>query len=191
MTTSDRGSFQHAHLQGWLEASRRYVLPEQDGLSEVSHGTEVRVVSRARRRVLRLLQRAVQREQDPLQQLERLFYSQVSFIAGHPDVPRRMLGWSLSSNDERIHRHVKSIIRNYETKLARLIDRAKRRGLVKDAIDSRAAASSFVTMIQGLVLRSRSGPDYARHLLREAAKVFPVYLSGMRTRTKLDALEVR
>ncbi len=149
-----------------------------------SRGSQIRFISRVRGRLLRLVKRTAQCDQNPLCELECTFYSQVLFIARNPDVPVRMLGWLLGSGNDRIRRRVRSIIGHHEAKLSRLIDRAKRQGLVRAGVDPRAAAERFVAMIQGLALRRCVDPHQPERFLKEAAKIFPVYLNDIRTQAQ-------
>lgn len=172
------------HQQNAASMAERDVATTEKGLLQLrldSHGAQGRFISRVRGRLLRLVSRAAQCDQNPLRELERVFCSQVLFIARNPDVPMRMLGWLLESGNDRIRRRIRSIIGCYEAKLSRLLGRAKRQNLVKAEVDPHAAAERFVAMIQGLALSRCVDSHHPEQFLDEAAKIFLVYLNGIRT----------
>ena len=141
-----------------------------------SQGGRDRYLSRVRHRLLRLVQDAAQSATHPLFQLERAFYAHVLFIALHPEVPRRLLSWSSRSNPFRIRRRIHKVIGHYELRISRLIVQGQQQGVIRAGIESHAAASFFVGMIQGLVRRMLADPFQPEILLQEAERVFPIYL---------------
>lgn len=164
MNTGDTGKFENAHLEQWLEATRHYLFADQESLADVagkalldsrldSHGAQDRFISRVRGRLLRLVKRTAQHDQNPLQELERAFYFQASFVLRHPDVPKRLLEWLSQGSDTRIRRRIQKVISHYESRLCRMIAQAKRQGRIRADIDPRTAAGIFIGMIQGLALR--------------------------------------
>lgn len=190
MNMSDTNKFEHAHLEQWLETTRHYLFADQESLSDAagkalleprlgSHGAQDRFISRARGSLLRLLKRTAQHDQNPLQELELAFYFQVSFISRHPNVPKRLLGWLSQGSDTRIRRRIQMVIDHYESRLCRMIGRAKRQGFIRADIEPQTAASLFVGMIQGLTLRMNAGLLQRELLLREAVEAFALYRAGM------------
>ncbi|MDP2810616.1 MAG: hypothetical protein Q8O34_10755, partial [Rhodocyclaceae bacterium] len=115
----------------------------------------------------------------PLTALESAFYFHVSFMARHPSVPRTILAWYSQTRDVRVRARIEAAIGHYESRLARLIGKAKRQGLVRSTVDAQTAASVFVGMVQGLTLRMNADLIRPGMLLREAATAFPVYLDGI------------
>lgn len=195
MNTGDTGKFEHAHLKQWLETTSHYLFADQEKLADAagkallearldSHGAQDRFISRARGRLLRLLKRTAQHDQNPLQELERAFYFQVSFISRHPDVPKRLLGWLSQGSDIRIRRRIQMVIGHYETRLCRMIDQAKRQGFIRANIDPRTAAGIFIGMIQGLALRMNANLRQRELLLREAFEMFALYRAGLASASK-------
>lgn len=138
------------------------------------------LLSWACRALLHLLRRAAQHEENPLTALESAFYFHVSFMAKHPSVPGMILAWHSQTGDARVRSRIQGAIGHYESRLARLIGKAKRQGLVRPTIDARMAAGVFVGMIQGLMLRMNADLSRPEMLLREAATAFTVYLDGIR-----------
>jgi hypothetical protein len=190
MNTGDANKFQHAHWEKWLETTRLYLFSDQEGLAGVagkallaprldSHGAQDRYISRARGSLLRLLKRTPQHDRNPLQELERAFHLQASFISQHPEVPRRLLGWLSQGRDTRIRRRIQKVVGRYESGLCRMIALAKRQGRIRSDIDPHAAAGIFIGMIQGLALRMNINLRQRELLLREAFESFALFRTGM------------
>lgn len=138
------------------------------------------MLSWAYRALLHLLRRATRHQDNPLEALESTFYFHVSFLAKHPSVPTMILNWHSQTKDARVRSRIERVIAHYESRLARLIGKAKRQGLVRSVIDAQTAASIFVGMIQSLVLRMNADLSRSEKLLQEAATAFPIYLDGIR-----------
>ncbi len=195
MNTSVTRSFNPAHLAQWLETTRAYLFADPESLAapienalpqlrQVSHGAQDRFISRARGSVLRLLKRTSLHDRNPLQELERTFYSQASFVSLHPDIPRRLLGGLSQGGDTRIHRRIQRVISHYESRLCRMIAQAKQQGLIRPDIDPQTAASLFIGMIQSLALRVNANLRQRELLLREAFEAFALYKAGMASPSK-------
>lgn len=148
-------------------------------VSQVGSSKSV-LLSWAYRALLHLLRRATRHQENPLAALETAFHFHVSFLAKHPSVPLMILAWHSQTGDARVRSRIQGAIAHYESRLARLIGKAKRQGLVMSTINAQAAAGAFVGMIQGLALRMRVDLGRPELLLREAAAEFPVYLDGIR-----------
>lgn len=142
--------------------------------------TRAVLLSWAYRALLHLLRRATQHQENPLTALESAFYFHVSFMAKHPSVPRMILAWYSQTRDARVRSRIQGAISHYESRLARLIGKAKLQGLVRSTIDAPTAAGVLVGLIQSLMLRVNAGISRPEMLLREAATAFPVYLDGIR-----------
>lgn len=195
MNTGNTDMFEQAYLEQWLKTTRHYLFADQECLSNAagkallesrldSHGAQGRFISRARGRLLHLLKRTAQHDQNPLQELERAFYFQASFVSRHPDVPKRLLEWLSQGSDTRIRRRIQKVIGHYESRLCQMIGQAKQQGLIRADIESHTAASLFVAMIQGLALRMNVNPREQDLLLHEAFEVFALYRAGMACASK-------
>lgn len=187
MTSDNLGRFEQEHLDRWWVATRYYLFADlesqpgaaaeaEDGWSPPqtdSHGGRKRFIARVRGRLLRSVKRGG--KDDPLRELESTFQQQITFIARHPDVPRRLLSWLAQDDDRGLQRRVGMLIGHYATRLARIIARAKKQGLVRADVKPSAAAISLVDVIQGLVLRIQAAPQRREWVLREAAETFALY----------------
>jgi len=146
-----------------------------------SNGARNRFISRVRGRLLRLVKRLGGRERDPLQDLEREFRSIASFVARNPAVAMRVMGWSMESGDARIRRRIGNIARDHETRLARLVDLARRQGHVGADVDPDAAARHLVAMIRDLAWGMPVDRRRPQRFLEESAKAYQVFLNDLRT----------
>lgn len=177
------GQFAPAHLAQWLETTRYYLFSDLESAPSVntlprlrqdSHGAQAHFIARVRGRLLRVLKRSPTGGENPLQELERAFYSQVTFIALNPAVPRRMLGW-LRDGDARLQRRIQRIIDHYVSRLSGIIEQGKRQGAIRADINPRSAAMRFVAMIQALVHKADAGLHPREGLFRAATTAFALF----------------
>ncbi len=140
-----------------------------------TYGARVRFISRVRGKLLRRVKLTAQWNLNPLQELERVFFSQISFIARNPDVAKRMLSWLLLSGDIRIRRRVQMVVDCYASRLARIIELARHQGFIRTDISPPSAASFFVSLIQGLMLGMNTGLSARDEIFRKAAHAFVLY----------------
>jgi hypothetical protein len=198
MNTCETGQLEPAHLAQWLETTRAYLFADRESLAapnenalpqlrQDSHGAQDRLISRARGSVLRLLKRTPPHDRNPLQELERAFYFQASFVSQHPDIPKRLLGWLSQGGDTRIHRRIQKVINHYESRLCQMIAQAKQQGLIRPNIDPRTAAGLFIGMIQSLALKVNANLYQRERLLHEACEAFARYKAGMASLSDIPA----
>lgn len=135
-------------------------------------------------RLMDVLGRATEQGQNPLDALQRMFFAQVDFIAGHPAIPRVLTSEHLHGRSKVLRRLVTEIMLGYEAKVAGLLADAQAQGLARADLDVHAAATLYLGMIQGLVLQTSilhgQRTLTARTLAAEAARTFPVYLQAIR-----------
>lgn len=196
MTSDSMNRFEQEHLKRWWETTRYYLFTDmesppgaaagaEDGWSPPqtdSHGGRKRFIDRMRGRLLRSVKSGG--NDDPLRELESVFQQQIVFIARHPDVPRRLLSWLAQDCDPGLQRRVRMLIGYYATRLARIIDRAEQKGLIRADIKPHAAAISLVGVIQKLVLESHAVPQWGESFLRKAAEDFALYQAALAVPSK-------
>lgn len=193
MNVDGAGRFDPEHLDKWWKVTRAYLFApladsrREETNEEVSRqptaqgrGDRSVLLSWAHRALSHIMRRAARGEENPLKALESGLYFHVSLMAKYPSVPGTILAWYAQTADSRVRLRIGDVIGHYENRLSRLIDRAKRQGLVKPGVDARTAAGVLVGLIQGLALRMHAGIGRPEMLLREAAAVFPAYLDGIR-----------
>ncbi len=137
------------------------------------------VMQWVRERLLAVLECAVAKGRDPLDALERMFFAHIEFIAGHPAIPRVLTSDHLHGRSPALRSLVSDIMLGYEARVAGLLDQAKSRGLASADLDTHAAATLYIGMIQGLVLQT-SILRSRRTLAAEAARTFPVFMQAIR-----------
>lgn len=196
MTSDSMNRFEQEHLKRWWEITRCYLFADTENLPGAavaaedgwtppqtdSHGGRKRFIARVRGRLLRSIKRGGKDE--PLRELESAFQQQITFIARHPDVPRRLLSWLTKEGDPSLQRRVRMLIDYYAARLAQIIARAKQQCLVRADIKPHAAAISLVGVIQGLVLRTHAAPHPREWFLREAAEAFALYRAALAVPSK-------
>ena len=133
----------------------------------------IAVVHWVRARLLSVIDRAASQASDPLDAVRRIFFAHIAFAEKNPALPRLLL-----TTNPQLKRLTRELLDGYEAKLARLLADAKALGLVRSDLDEEAAATLFIGIIQGLVIRVLvMGPR--KSLSDEAKRLFPIYLSGI------------
>ncbi len=145
------------------------------------------VMQWVRDRLMRVLGRAAAQGHDPLDALQRMFFAHIDFISRHPAIPRVLMSEHLHGRSTALRQLVTEIMLGYEAKIAGLLTDAQAQGQARADLDTHAAATLYIGMIQGLVLQT-SILRGQRTLAAEAARTFPVFLQAVRpTRSKGDA----
>src|SRR3972149_2981390 len=123
-------------------------------------------------------EKAAKTASSPLAALEAMFMTHIDFIARHPGVPRIVFGELQHAEDTPSKRMVQPLLTRYSERLHAIIEEGKsQRELVQD-VDTTAAVSLFIGMIQGLIMQSLLAGDI--HLMRnESPGVFAIYRRGI------------
>ncbi|MDP3421177.1 MAG: TetR/AcrR family transcriptional regulator [Thiobacillus sp.] len=137
------------------------------------------VMQWVRDRLMAVLGRAAEQGHDPLDALERMFFAHIAFIEGHPAIPRVLMSEHLHGRSSALRQMVTEIMLGYEAKIAGLLQAAQAQARVRADLDTHAAATLYIGMIQGLVMQS-SILRGKRTLAAEAARTFPVFLQAVR-----------
>jgi hypothetical protein len=182
------------HLERWKEVTRAYLLSGRDAQSAAMptagglqpqcnlhcrHGRD-RFLSRVRQQLFGLIRESGRYGENALREIERAFYSHVSFIARHPEVPRRILAWGLQGDDARLRRRVQKVVTHYEYRVVRLITKGQEQGCIRPDLEPRAATGLFVGMLQNLALSLPAERFQPEALLQEADRLFSAYLKLVR-----------
>ena len=130
-------------------------------------------------RLIERTDKAAREATSPLGALEAMFKTHIDFIARHPGVPRMIFGELQRHDDTPAKRMVTTLINRYRDRLSVLMDKGKDEGELAKDLDTKAAATLFVGMIQGLVIQSLLAGNVARRR-REAPGVFAICLGGRR-----------
>lgn len=140
------------------------------------------VIVWVRERLMKVLDKAAADATDPLNAIERMFFAHITFISKHPAIPRLLFSELLHKKNGKLRQLIEGIISGYEAKIAGLLEEAKSQSLISTDLDSQSAAVLYIGMIQGLVMQSSIfGGKHA--LQQQAAKTFPIFLYGVKTRS--------
>ncbi len=132
--------------------------------------------------LLSRIDKAVNAKATPLEALKSMFMAHVAFISEHPGIPRMLFAELQRAGETPPKRMAQTLLHHYEKRIHRLLELGKLCGEIDKNLDSEAAATLFIGTIQGLVMQSLIAED-ARHIQRNAAKVYTVYQQGIRSRS--------
>lgn len=85
------------------------------------------------------------------------------------------LAWLLQDGGSRVQRRVQKVISQHESRVCRIIVRAKQQGLVPAEVEPQTAAIFFVGMLPALALRMGGDARERVLLLRGSLDVFAAY----------------
>jgi len=136
------------------------------------------VMEWAAERLLARLDKAVETATTPLGKLEAMFMAHVAFVVEHPGVPRMLFGDLQRAEPTAAKRMAQTLLRRYGERLQRLLEEGKAAGELAAALDTEAAATLFIGMLQGLVMQSMLAGD-VELIRRDAPRVFALYRSGL------------
>ena len=123
-------------------------------------------------------EKAAQTASSPLAALEAMFVTHIDFIARHPGVPRILFGELQHAEDAPAKRMVQTLLIRYGERLYALIEKGKSQGELIQEVDTKAAVSLFIGMIQGLIMQSLLAGNIHR-MRDEAPGVFAIYRRGL------------
>jgi len=115
---------------------------------------------------------------NPLEGLEAVFSSHISFIAEYPGVPGIFFGELQRSEESPARKQARTLMEKYGGRILRMLDAGKKAGLIDEKVESRVAAGLFIGIIQGLVLQSHLSGT-AASVSRNAAGVFALFRRGI------------
>lgn len=133
------------------------------------------------KRLLARLDKAADTATTPLSKIEAMFMAQVGFVVEHPGVPRMLFGELQRAQLTAPKRMAQSLLHNYRERLSRLIEAGKTTGEITPDLDTEAAATLLIGMLQGLVMQSLLAGDVTQ-VRSLAPRVFAIYLRGIGSR---------
>ncbi len=129
--------------------------------------------------LLHSLNAAVARATTPTEALFNVFDAHVGFVLDYPGVPRVIFHELQQAQESQLKQQVRSLMLGYRQLLLKLLETAKYRGDVAANLDSSAAATQFMGIVQGLVMQSMLSGDMAL-MKKQANNIFELYLRGIR-----------
>ncbi|TCS71543.1 TetR family transcriptional regulator [Sulfuritortus calidifontis] len=131
------------------------------------------------RTLLAAIDGAAQTKALPLERLQAMFEAHVDFVARHPGVPRLLFHELQRPGDSPVKKSVRALLAAYRRRLIGLLNEAKQAGQARAGLDTDAAATLFIGMIQGLVMQTMlMGKTQAMRPI--ASGLFAIYLDGIR-----------
>ncbi len=115
---------------------------------------------------------------DPVEALAALFRTHVDFVVSHPGVPRLIFHELQLPDDSGAKAEVRALLQAYRGLLLARLAQARATGAVAAEVDTEAAATAFVGLLQGLVMQSMMAgrPEAMR---QHAEGVLALYLRGL------------
>ncbi|MDO9234821.1 MAG: TetR/AcrR family transcriptional regulator [Aquabacterium sp.] len=114
----------------------------------------------------------------PMGALTAMFHAHVDFVITHPGVPRLIFHELQQPGDSATKQAVRALLQRYRELLLDILGQAMCQGQVAADLDQEAAATTFVGLIQGLVLQSMLvGHNTA--MRQQADRVFALYLRSL------------
>lgn len=123
--------------------------------------------------------KALAKTDSPIEALEAVFATHIDFVASHPGAPRMLFGELQRAKLTPAKQMAKTLIASYGKRIEGIIDLGKAQGELVADLDSKATATMFIGMIQGLVMQSLLLGDVAC-IRQNAPVVFAIYLRGIR-----------
>lgn len=124
------------------------------------------------------LDKAAQTSASPLEALEAMFMTHINFVADHPGGLRILFGELQRTMDTPAKRTARKLLSQYGERLRSIIEQGKSLGELTTDVDTMAAATMFIGMIQGLVMQSLISGDI-RRVRADAPGVFAIYRRGL------------
>ena len=131
-------------------------------------------------RLLGRVDKAIESAPSPLAALEAAFMAHIDFVVKHPGVPRILFGELQREEVSPAKLVVRRLIRDYSSRLKRLVEDGKARGELATELDADAATTLFIGSIQGLVMQSLIAGS-VKAIRTHAPGVFAVYRRGIRS----------
>jgi AcrR family transcriptional regulator len=131
-----------------------------------------------RETLLQTLQAAADQAATPLEALAAMFQAHVDFVVAHPGVPRFIFHELQQPADSSAKLEVRAVLQGYRKLLLGQLAASIQQGQVSPQLDPQVAATSFIGLIQGLVMQSMLTGRTAA-LRQQADAVFALYRRGL------------
>lgn len=121
---------------------------------------------------------AIALEKSPLEALEAVFMTHIDFVVSHPGVPRMLFGQLQRAEDTPAKRMARTLIGLYAERLTTLIESGKTQGEIDPEINTTAAVTMFVGMVQGLVMQSLLA-GHVQRMRTDSPGAFAIFRRGI------------
>ena len=130
------------------------------------------------RELIGCLTRAAGRAATPRDALSAMFRAHVDFVIAHPGVPRFIFHELQQPRDSAAKQEVRAVLQAYRVLLLDTLGQALRQRQVTQDLDLEAAATTFVGLIQGLVMQSML-TDRPDSMTGQADRILILYLRSL------------
>lgn len=131
-----------------------------------------------RETLLHKVRAAAEEAATPVDALAGMFRAHVEFVIAHPGVPRFIFHELQQPADSAAKLEVRGVLQGYRKLLLGQLAESIERQLVSAHLDPEAAATSFIGLIQGLVMQSMlTGKPAA--MRQQATAIFALYRRGL------------
>ena len=138
----------------------------------------VAAVQWVRGELMQRLSAAASEAATPLAALSAMFRAHVDFVVAHPGVPRLIFHELQQPGDSATKQEVRAMLHGYHKLLLDTLEQAVMQGQVVAQLDREAAATTFVGLIQGLVMQAMLAGRPAT-MRTQADRVFALYLRSL------------
>jgi len=138
----------------------------------------VAAVQWVRGELMHSLRTAAAEAPTPLDGLSAMFRAHVDFVVAHPGVPRLIFHELQQPADSATKQEVRAMLQGYRKLLLDTLEQAVAQGQVVADLDREAAATTFVGLIQGLVMQAMLVGRPAT-MRPQADRVFALYLRSL------------
>ena len=113
-----------------------------------------------------------------LKALEAAFMTHIDFVAEHPGAPRMLFGELQRAKVTPAKKMARTLIASYGQRIEAIIEQGKDEGELDAELDCKAAAITFIGIIQGLVMQSLLTGNM-QEMRETASRVFKVFRRGI------------
>jgi TetR/AcrR family transcriptional regulator len=138
----------------------------------------VAAVHWVRGELMQSLRAAAAEAPTPLDGLSAMFRAHVDFVVAQPGVPRLIFNELQQPADSATKQEVRAMLQGYRKLLLDTLEQAVAQGQVVADLDREAAATTFVGLIQGLVMQAMLVGRPAA-MRPQADRVFALYLRSL------------
>lgn len=89
----------------------------------------------------------------PVERLKEIFRLHLQYVSANPGIPRLVFSDEIHANSAELKARLLEMISDYTRKLEGIIVEGKQGGSIRESMDTRAAAITFIGMIQVTILR--------------------------------------
>ncbi|MDP2008122.1 MAG: TetR/AcrR family transcriptional regulator [Rubrivivax sp.] len=132
--------------------------------------------------LLAALEAAAGAQPTALPALQAVFLAHVAYVIDHPGAPRLVFHELQQAAESPARQEVRALLQAYRRLLLRLLHQGVEQDELPTTLDTEAAATLFVGIVQGLVMQAMAGGRPAA-MKTQADGVFAIYLRGIREAT--------